>query len=523
MYFCLKIKALIHVLRRYDNVELKVKVIDVRAGKRSVIINEEDAQKIGVGLNDRVKLEAGTKSSTCIVETTRSLVPKGVVGVYKDLAEALSLKDGDDVNVYYEKTPLAVEYIRKKAKGARLSEMEINEIIKDLVNNELSDLEIAEFIFAINYVGMDLDEIRSLTLAMVNSGERLELPGFTVDKHSIGGVPGNKVTLLIVPTVALTELYIPKTSSSAITSPSGTADTMSVLANVKFTLSEIKEIVTKTHGCIVWGGTLNLAPADDYMIKIESPLRINPRGLMMASVMAKKLAVNAKVIVLDLPVGKGTKLADVSEAEKLAKDFFELGRSLGVNVRSGITYGGQPVGRAVGPALEAREALLALMNPAQASMSLLSKSASLAGILLEASGVVQRGLGYDVALDMIFKGKAYEKMKQIIEAQGGNPNVKPDDLPVGSYRHVIKAETDGYVTMVDNEAIDEIARAAGAPIDKGAGVVLYQKQGYKVNKNDPILEIYAERSSKLSEAISVAERKNPVLVEGMLLKVYPSL
>ncbi len=506
----------------FFNVELKAKIIDVKAGKRSVIINEDDAQKIGIELNDRVKVISDSKSSTCIVETTKSLVPKGIIGIYEDLSEALGIKDGDNINVQYEQTPLAVEYIRKKVKGEKLSENEIKEIIKDLVDNELSDLEIAEFIFAINYVGLDLEEIKTLTLAMLESGERLDLPGFTVDKHSIGGVPGNKVTLLIVPTVALTDLYIPKTSSSAITSPSGTADTMSVLANVKFTLNEIKSIVTKTHGCIVWGGTLNLAPADDYLIKIENPLRINPRGLMMASVLAKKLAVGAKVIALDLPVGKGTKLNDISEAERLAKDFYELGKSLGVSVRSGITYGGQPIGRAVGPALEAREALSALINPSQASMSLLSKSASLAGILLEATGVVQKGQGYEAAMDMIMKGKTYQKMKEIIEAQGGNPNVKPDDLPVGSYRHIIKAESDGYVTAVDNEAIVEIARAAGAPLDKGAGVVLYQKQGYKVNKNDPLLEIYAERSSKLSDAITIAERKLPVLVEGMLLKVYPT-
>ncbi|MGC8568822.1 MAG: AMP phosphorylase [Nitrososphaeria archaeon] len=501
--------------------ELRSKIIDVKGTKRSVIINEEDAQRIGVELNDRVRVSSDSKSFTCIVETTRTLVPKGVIGIYRDLSEELGVKDGETVSVQYEQTPLSVDLIRKKVKGEKLSDSEIKEIVRDLVNNELSDLEVAEFVFAVNFMGLDMDEIRSLTQAMVESGERLQLQGFTVDKHSIGGVPGNKVTLLIVPTVALTELYIPKTSSSAITSPSGTADTMSVLANVKFSLSEIKSIVEKTHGCIVWGGTLNLAPADDYLIKIENPLRLNPRGLMMASVMAKKLAVGAKVVVLDLPVGRGTKLNDLSEAEKLAKDFYELGRSLGVTVRSGITYGGQPIGRAVGPALEAREALMALINPSQASMSLLSKSASLAGLLLEASGIVQKGLGYEVALDSLMKGKPYLKMKEIIEAQGGNPNVKPDDLPIGTYRHVIKSETDGYVTLIDNDAIVEIARTAGAPADRGAGVLLYQKQGYKVNKGDPLLEIYAERSSKLSDAVNVAERRNPVVVEGMLLKVYP--
>jgi AMP phosphorylase len=502
-------------------VKFNTAVLDVKAGKKSIIINEDDASETGLELNERARLTVDGKSTVCITETTKTLVKRGTVAIYRDVAEALGLENGEYVDVAYEPSPKSVEVIRKKIAGEKLSENEINGIIGDLISNELSDLDIASFLFSVHYKGLDMEEIRNLTLAMLNSGEKLELSGFVVDKHSIGGVPGNKVSLLIIPIVASTDLYIPKTSSRAITSPSGTADTMSVLANVKFSLKEIKEIVEKTHGCIVWGGALNLAPADDMLIRVENPLRVNPRGLMLASVMAKKLGVGAKIVALDMPVGRGTKVADMTDGEKLARDFVELGRSLGINVRAGLTYGGQPVGRAIGPALEAREALAALISPNEASMSLLSKSASLAGIILEASGISQQGQGYSTAMDIMRSGKALSKMKEIIEAQGGNPDIKPDDLPVGTYRHQVVAENDGYVTLVDNESIVQISRAAGTPTDRGAGVVLHQKQGYKVKKGDVLFEIYAERGSRLSDAVNLASYSPPIVLEGMLLKSYP--
>ncbi len=496
-------------------------VLDVKAGKKSIVINEDDANETGLELNERARLTADGKSIVCITETTRTLVKRGTVAIYRDVAETLGIESGGYVDVTYESSPKSVEFIRKKIVGEKLSENEINGIIQDLISNELSDLDIASFLFSVYYRGFDIEEIRNLTMAMLNSGETLELSGFVVDKHSIGGVPGNKVSLLIIPIVASTDLYIPKTSSRAITSPSGTADTMSVLANVKFSLKEIKEMVENTHGCIVWGGALNLAPADDMLIRVENPLRINPRGLMLASVMAKKLGVGAKIVALDIPMGRGTKVADMVDGEKLARDFVELGKSLGINVRAGLTYGGQPVGRAIGPALEAREALSALINPNSASMSLLSKSASLTGIILEASGISQQGDGYNAAMDILKSGKALLKMREIVEAQGGNPNVKPDDLPIGTYKHEVVAESDGYVTLVDNESIVQIARASGTPIDRGAGVILHQKQGYKVKKGDVLFEIYAERSSRLSDAVNLATYSPPVMLEGMLLKSYP--
>ncbi|MEM3810874.1 MAG: hypothetical protein QXV38_01060 [Conexivisphaerales archaeon] len=207
-------------------------VLDVKAGKKSIIINEDDANEIGLELNERARLMVDDKSVVCITETTKTLVKRGTIAIYKDIAEALELENGGYVDVSYEPSPKSVEVIRKKMRGEKLSENEINGIIGDLISNELSDLDIASFLFSVHYKGLDMEEIRNLTLAMLNSGEKLELSGFVVDKHSIGGVPGNKVSLLIIPIVASTDLFIPKTSSRAITSPSGTADTMLVSSGI---------------------------------------------------------------------------------------------------------------------------------------------------------------------------------------------------------------------------------------------------------------------------------------------------
>lgn len=368
---------------------------------------------------------------------------------------------------------------------------------------------------------MDMDEVENLTRAIIESGEIIEFDKPAYDKHSIGGVPGNKVSLLIVPIVASSGLLIPKTSSRAITSPSGTADTMEVLADVEFSVDEFREIAIKTNGALIWGGALNLAPADDIIIRVEKTMGIDPIPQMLASIMAKKMAAGINTMVLDIPIGKETKMESVDDAINFGRLAIELGSRLNIRVQAGITYGEQPVGHNVGPALEAKEALEALINPKEAPASLIEKSCSLAGLLLEMGGKAPVGRGYQLAKEILFSGKAYEKMKEIIEAQGGNPNITPEEVPIGRYKYEVYAPVDGFVTKVSNKAIVEIARAAGTPKDKGAGVILHVKRGRKVSANDIIMEIYAERSVKLQEAIRILEKTPPIVIEGMLLKTIP--
>ncbi|MCS7098596.1 MAG: thymidine phosphorylase, partial [Candidatus Methanomethyliaceae archaeon] len=347
----------------------KAKIIDIITGEKGVVLNEADAKSMMLKLNDRVRInkcEETTKgiceSVICFVEITKTLVQQGEIGVYRDLLKELPISDGEELEVNLAPTPLSVEYIKKKMKGQKLDKSEIIQIVRDVVSHSLSPLEIAAFLMAEEYVGMDMDEIENLTRAMVETGTIIDFEEPVVDKHSIGGVPGNKVTLLIVPIVAAAGLKIPKTSSRAITSPSGTADTMEVLAPVEFSTGELKRMIKRVGGYIAWGGSLNIAPADDIFIKVEHPLSIDPHPQMLASIMAKKLAMGIKTLVMDIPVGKGAKVDSFEEARKLSNDFIELGERLGIKVKCGITYGGQPVGHTVGPALEAKEALETLMG-----------------------------------------------------------------------------------------------------------------------------------------------------------------
>ncbi|MHA1616832.1 MAG: AMP phosphorylase [Candidatus Njordarchaeales archaeon] len=411
----------------------------------------------------------------------------------------------------------SIDLIRKCLRGKKLTKDEFKKIIIDALRGNLPDVALAAFIVRQELMPFSLDEIADLTMAMVETGKVADFGPDTVDKHSIGGVPGNKVSLLIVPIIAATGLKIPKTSSRSITTI-GTADTMEVLAPVDLRLEEVIEVVNKTNGCLVWGGALDIAPADDLFIKkVESVLSIDPISQMLASIMAKKVAMGVRYLVVDIPQGKGTKAETMDKALELAHMFVSLGRKLGVQIEAAITYGDQPVGHAVGPALEAKEALTTLEGNI-VSTSLVEKATGLAGILLEMTGRVPLGRGENAAKEVLFSGKALKKMKEIIEAQGGDPNVKSDSIPVGQYKEDIEAPADGYVVSIDNRAIMAIVRAAGAPQDKGAGVYLPKKGGRYVKRGETILTIYSNNEARLDRAVALARTLQPIIIEGMIRK-----
>lgn len=496
---------------------LKLKPLDMETGRNIVVMHEEDAEELGHFAGDRVKIRTPKITIVAIANATKRMVQRGELGAFVEATEALGLASGDEVTVSLAPRPRSTVAIKKKMSGQQLSSEEIGAIIKDIVADNLTTTEITAFVVAEQIQGMSTDEIVYLTKHILETGDRLELDVKPVlDVHSIGGVPGNKYALIVVPLVAAAGLTIPKTSSRAITSGAGTADVMEVLADVTLSLEEIKRIVTKVGGVLTWGGAVNLAPADDIIIRTERMLGIDPRCQLLASVLSKKLAVGADHILIDIPTGPGAKVEQLEEARGLAHDFIELGHKLNVQVEAATTYGGQPVGHAVGPALEAKEALETLLGNGPGS--LVEKATSLAGIMLELGGAVAPGLGKQAALDLLKSGRAYQKMRQIIEAQGGNPDVKPEDIPIGDKKESVPALHSGYVTHIYNNHVNEITRAAGAPRDKGAGLKILFKEGRKVEKGEPLFEIYAEHETKLDEALAIAKRHPPIRIEGMLLE-----
>jgi AMP phosphorylase len=497
----------------------KAKLIDLMAGHRVIVLNPRDAEIFSIRAHDRIKAKHNDMSVIAEIELSKTLVSTGEAGIPRDLIDHFRIQSGDEIELEPVPPPSSLSHIRRKIGGQRLKREEIYGIVQDVVEGRLSELEMAGFLLAEEFHGMEEQELLALTQAIAETGSTIDFGRPVCDKHSVGGIPGNKVSLLIVPIIAAAGLLIPKTSSRAITSPSGTADTMSVLANVEFEAEELRKMVLRTNGAIIWGGSLSLAPADDIFINIEHPLQIDPEPQMIASILAKKLAVGAQFLVLDIPVGKEAKIESFEQGRRVGNRIIEIGEKLGVRVKCGITYGGQPVGYSVGPCLEAREALEALEGAGP--QSLVEKSVSIAGMLLELSGKVVRGAGQTLANEILTSRKALEKMRQIIETQGGDPKVTSKDLKPGPYTAGLDAPADGYVTHVSNRAINQIARTAGAPAERGAGILFFKKEGHKVKKGERIFEIYSERESKLTAAHDLALKLQPIRIEGMLLEEIP--
>lgn len=503
------------------NSDFKVKTFDVDFAKMEVVLHREDAAELGVRPGARIKIATKKRSTIAIVNTTEKFVREGEIGVFEEVKKELGLKKGDVVCVHGVEKPESVDYIKKKLAGEKLMPKEIQKIVDDMVSLSMSEIEISAWVCSLQTGGMDMDEIVNLTNSMANSGEKLELDGAIFDKHSIGGVPGNKITPLIVPIVAACGLKIPKTSSRAITSPSGTADVIENFCRVDLNLEQIREVVEKTSGCMVWGGAVDLAPADDLMIQAEYPLDLDPRPLLLASVMSKKKAVNANYCVIDIPVGRGAKIDSMQEGEKLARDFIELGSRLKMQVECALTYASQPIGYAVGPALEAKEALETLIK-GHGPESLVEKSCALAGMLLEIGGVAKVGEGSNHALEVLRSGRAYTKFKEIIEAQDGDPEVKPAGIKIGKKSVEIKADMRGYISRIENSGIKLVARCAGAPKDKGAGILLTHKVGKKVHEGETLFAIYSNSAEKLERAEALAKALKPIKIENMLLETITS-
>ncbi|HEY3273593.1 MAG TPA: AMP phosphorylase, partial [Methanocella sp.] len=380
------------------------------------------------------------------------------------------------------------------------------------------EVELTAFVTSSYIYGMDADEIEWMTRAMVKTGDQISFDTHPVmDHHSIGGVPGNKISLCVVPIVAAAGLLIPKTSSRAITGAGGSADLMEILCPVSFRADEIKKMTTKVGGCLVWGGATNIAPADDKIISVEYPLSIDPRSQLLASVMAKKYAVGADTMVLDIPTGHETKIPTIQEGRKMARDFMELGDRLGMKVECVLSYGSSPIGRAIGGGLEVREAML-MLEKNEGPRSLVEKTIAISGMLLEMGGVAAKNDGARMANELVKSGKALKKFKEIIEVQGGDPNVTSDMVPVGDKVATVLSPQDGYITEISNKRLVAAVRMAGAPHDKGAGILLHKKKGEYVNKGDGLYTLYAEKEWKLDAAIKESLREPIMYVEGMILE-----
>jgi thymidine phosphorylase len=462
----------------------------------------------GFAAHTRILLRARDKHVIAtLYQVTSDLVAHDEAALSESAWTRLGLQDGAVITVTHPDPVVSMSHVRGRIHGQELGDTALRTIIGDVVDGKYPDIHLSSFITACAARPLNDREILALTRAMVDAGDRLSWNSeIVVDKHSVGGLPGNRTTPIVVAIVSALGLTMPKTSSRAITSPAGTADTMETMAPVDLDIADIHRVVEAERGCIAWGGAAKLSPADDIIIRIERALDIDTEGQMIASVLSKKIAAGSTHLVLDLPVGPTAKVRSKASANALSAGLRNVAEAFGIRARVIVGDGRQPIGRSIGPALEAHDVLAVLQDAKDAPEDLRARAIVLAGALIELAGAAQQGQGEALAAQTLADGRAWAKFQRICEAQGGM-RVPPRS----THRHPLLADRAGRVVDIDNRRIAKLAKLAGAPQAKAAGIELHVKIGSMVAAGEPICTVHAQAPGELAYALQYASA-NPEII-----------
>ena len=483
--------------------QLRVKWLGIDTYRQPVIYMHRDClicRSEGFAAQARVRVELNGREIIATLNVIDSgLLSVDEAGLSKWAWQALAASDGDFLAISHAPELESLHGVRAKLFGETLSQQDLSAIIQDIAAGRYADIHLAAFVAACAAGNMSLAEVVSLTRAMVDAGSRLQWRNSShkpiADKHCIGGLPGNRTSLIIVPIIAAAGLTMPKTSSRAITSPAGTADTMEVLAPVALDLVSMRRVVEREGGCIVWGGAVALSPADDALISVERPLDLDGPAQLVASVISKKIAAGSTHAIIDIPVGPSAKVRSHVAARRLGNLLEQVGAALGLAVHPIYTDGLQPVGRGIGPALEARDVLAVLHRAAGAPLDLRERALQLAGTLLEFCDSAPEGEGYAMAEKILDSGRALAKFLAICDAQGGFR-----EPPHASFTHVVEAMHAGRIVEVGNRRLARIAKFAGAPKAPAAGIDLHVACWSRVEKGSPLFTLHAQSPGELQYA-----------------------
>lgn len=494
---------------------LRVRRLGIHAQHEAVVFMRTDCQVCrseGISPRSQVVLQAGEREIfATLYQVSSDLLAPGEAGLSETAWSRLNAVEGEEISIRHPRPVESLSQLRSRIYGHPLDDAALKSIITDVVAGRYSDVHLAAFITACAAVPLNQDETRALTRVMVDAGERISWGGsLIVDKHSVGGLPGNRTTPIIVSIVAAHGLIMPKTSSRAITSPAGTADTMETLAPVDLNLAAIRRVVEQESGCIVWGGSVMLSPADDALIRIERALDLDSQGQLIASVLSKKIAAGSSHIVLDIPVGPTAKVRSQAAAESLSKHLAGVAGAFGLEARIMLSDGLQPVGRGIGPSLEARDVLAVLQHSPEAPDDLRRRACALAGVLLEMGGVASPGEGDGLAERTVANGQAWRKFQAICEAQGGMRIP-----PTARCRRPILAIMDGQVSTLNNRKLAKLAKLSGAPDSKAAGLEMHVKLGSIVQRGEPLCTVHAESQGALDYALAFAAADGDIIEIGV--------
>lgn len=480
---------------------LRVKRLGIDTYREHVIYMRSDChvcKSEGFAARSRVHVSVNGASLLATLNVVHSdLLRPGEAGLSEIAWQMLGAKDGDDVHVKHPDPISSESFVRAKAYGEMLGPAAFDAIMRDIATGQYSELQLAAFVTACAGDRLNLDETTALTRAMIAVGDSISWPyPIVADKHSVGGLPGNRTTMIVVPIIAALGLPMPKTSSRAITSPAGTADTMETVAPVDLDLNSMRRVVEQEGACVVWGGAVQLSPADDVLIQVERPLDFDSNGQIVASVLSKKIAAGSTHLLLDVPVGATAKVRSSAAAASLSDRLSRVGEILGLRVRIVQTDGTQPVGRGIGPALEARDVLSVLRGELHAPQDLRARALLLAGELVELVGRAPSGEGKRVAEEVLASGSAWQKFQAICAAQGGMR--EPRKAP---YIEPVAATVSGSVAAIDNRRLAKVAKLAGAPKSPAAGIDLHVHLGDAVMSGEPLFSIHAQSHGELEYAL----------------------
>lgn len=453
----------------------------------------------------RIEISGTTASIRSDVQVVDSpaLLGGDEIGLSAEAFDELGLPEGSEVTIRRTPSPESRAALTRKIQGGELTEEQYHTLIRDIVEARYPDGEVAAFLVAATQK-LSNDEVTALARVRSRFAQKITWPDkIVVDKHSMGGIPGSRITLIVVPIVAAHGAFLmPKSSSRAITSAAGTADAMEALARVELNPAELRACVEKARGSIAWNGRLNHSVVDDVMNAITRPLGIDSNRWSVASILSKKLTAGSTHVIVDLPYGPRAKLKSEAEAAELADLFETVGAGLGLVVNAFPTDGSRPIGRGIGPALECRDVGWVLDNDRQAPADLVEKALFFASRILAWDPVLGSvAAGRARAEELLRSGAARAAFEQIIDAQGRR---EPPVVP-GLLVHTVRSPKAGTVTEIDGWAVAGIARRAGAPFDKAAGIDLRRHVGDRVAAGDPLFAIHASASSDLDEAKAMAE------------------
>ena len=462
----------------------------------------------GLSSHAQIVLASGDREIfATLYHVSGDLLAHGEAGLSEAAWQRLKISEGERIAARHPNPVDSLSQVRSRIYRHRLDEAALRAILVDVVAGRYSDLHLASFITACSAFPLDQNETVALTRAMVDVGDRLSWPAQPiVDKHSVGGLPGNRTTPIVVAIVAAHGLTMPKTSSRAITSPAGTADTMETLAPVNLDVQAIRRVVDQESGCIVWGGAVRLSPADDILIRIERALELDSEGQLVASVLSKKIAAGSSHLVLDVAVGPTAKVRSAEAAKALSARLATVANAFDVRTRIVLTDGTQPVGRGIGPALEARDVLAVLQQSTGAPNDLRNRACVLAGALLELAGHAGHGEGEALAKRTLADGRAWAKFQRICEAQGGMRVP-----PIAQQRRPLLAGRSGRIDVMNNRKLAKLAKLAGAPETKSAGLEMHVRLGDVVQAGEPLCTVHADTRGEVEYAFDYAAANDDIV------------